>query len=110
MYARGDADSIPIVSLRRNRSQLFRGRRNKAQVIPMEAILKPELAKTGRVVGGVYPGELETRGQAREQSSSRVQEIVPMKREISSETLELESLLYPVLVGDGRPLKEPAGT
>ncbi len=79
----------------------------------MEAILKPVQAEAGRVVDGMYPDELQIGGQAGEQSSSGVQEKSPMRREVSSTTLErmsLESLLYHVLVGDGRRLKQTGRT
>jgi hypothetical protein len=79
----------------------------------MEVTLNPQFAERDRVADGMYRDELHMCERDGKPSSSTAEQGEPMRREVSYEALDgmsLESLLYYVLVGEGRRMKEDAQT
>lgn len=82
-------------------------------MISMEVPLKPQLAEFDCVGDSMYRDDLQISEPGSAPLSSGMQDGEPMKRGVDYDTLEqmsLESLLYHVLAGEGRRMKESEQT
>ena len=82
-------------------------------MISMEVPLKPQLAESDCVGDSMYRDDLQMSELGTAPILSGVQDGEPMRRDASYDTLEqmsLESLLYHVLAGDGKRVKESERT